>query len=91
MRKLLKRTLALLLCLAMLGGFAVVPQVNAQSAETLPPIDLTQFGNQVVYGKAGETTFVPAGYTFVYEDENGREQIVYGDVVSGYYNEMIGE
>ncbi len=71
MRKLLKRTLALLLCLAMLGGFAVVPQVNAQSAETLPPIDLTQFGNQVVYGKAGETTFVPAGYTFVYEDENG--------------------
>lgn len=28
---------------------------------------------------------------YVYEDENGREQIVYGDVVSGYYNEMIGE
>ncbi len=71
MRKLLKQTLALLLCLAMLGGFAVVPQAHAQNAQADTAIDLAQFGDHVIYGKAGETTFVPAGYTFVYEDENG--------------------
>ncbi len=26
---------------------------------------------------------------YVYEDENGREQVVYGDTVSGYYNEAL--
>ena len=39
--------------------------------------------------QAGTVIYVRPYY--VYEDENGREQIVYGDVVSGYYNEMIGE
>ena len=71
MRRLLKRTLALLLCFALLCGFAIMPQANARSAQDDTAMDLSRFGDHVIYGKAGQTTFVPAGYTFVYEDENG--------------------
>lgn len=70
MRKLLKRTLALLLCLAMLAGFAVVPQVNAQAIPD-PDLETMDAQNHVIYGVAGETSYVPAGYTYVYENEEG--------------------
>ncbi len=72
MNRITKRVLALLLCAALICGFAVIPQANAQQPQTNLKFDAASFGENVVYGKAGETTYVPAGYTYVYEDANGQ-------------------
>ena len=58
-----KRLLALVLvlCTMLALGMRTVPY--AQAAEELP--------EGIVYGAADQTTFVPAGYTYVFEDENG--------------------
>ncbi len=66
MKKTLKRMLAFALCLAVLFGFAVAPEAGATP---------TELGQNVIYATAGEPTYVPAGYTYVYEDETGLQQI----------------
>ncbi len=71
MKTITKRVLALLLCAALVCGFAVMPQANAQQPEAAQT-ETTDLGQYVIYGKAGETTFVPAGYTYVYEGPDGQ-------------------
>ncbi len=67
-----KRILAWLLCLAMVltivGPASVRAQQPEQPAQTLP----NDLGEYVIYGEAGETTYVPAGYTYVYTGEDGQ-------------------
>ena len=57
-----KRLLALVLvlCTMLALGMRTVPY--AQAAEELP--------EGIVYGAADQTSFGPAGYTYVFEDEN---------------------
>ena len=69
MQKILKRTLALFLCAVLALGVMGLPQSQAQEAPA--PQSQNDYGPLTVYGKAGETTFVPAGYTYVYEEEDG--------------------
>lgn len=87
MKNIAKRVLALLLCAALLCGFAAAAPSNAQQ----PQADETQSASleeHVVYGKAGETTFVPAGYTYVFEQENG-ETITQTNNVDTYVYQRI--
>lgn len=67
MLPILKRGLALLLCAVLVLGVIGLPQSRAYEV----PATGNDYGPLTVYGKAGETTFVPAGYTYVYEEENG--------------------
>ena len=69
MQKILKRCLALFLCAVLALGVMGLPQSQAQEAPA--PQGQSDYGPLTVYGKAGETTFVPAGYTYVYEEEDG--------------------
>lgn len=71
MRKTLKRVLAYLLCAVLLCSFAVVPQANAREVQTDGLREPASYGENVIYGVAGETAYVPAGYTYIYEDANG--------------------
>ncbi len=73
MKRITKRVLALLLCAALISGFAASPQANAQSAQPESGLETMNTQGNVVYGKAGETAFVPAGYTYVYEGPNGEQ------------------
>ncbi|MFR0735263.1 MAG: hypothetical protein ACLSHU_14840 [Oscillospiraceae bacterium] len=69
MQKIVKRGLALLLCAVLaLGAMSLTP---SQAQEAPAPQGQSDYGPLTVYGKAGETTFVPAGYTYVYEEEDG--------------------
>ncbi len=69
MHKILKRSLALLLCAVLaLGAMGLTP---SQAQEAPAAEGQHDYGPLTVYGKAGETTFVPAGYTYVYEEEDG--------------------
>lgn len=69
MHKILKRSLALLLCAVLaLGTMGLTP---SQAQEAPAAEGQHDYGPLTVYGKAGETTFVPAGYTYVYEEEDG--------------------
>ena len=69
MKTTLKRAVLWLLCAALLvssGGLSAVQARNVPGAaqtESTP--------QKCVYGKAGETTFVPAGYTYILEGEEG--------------------
>ena len=69
MHKILKRSLALFLCAVLaLGAMGLTP---SQAQEAPAAEGQHDYGPLTVYGKAGETTFVPAGYTYVYEEEDG--------------------
>lgn len=69
MKHRIHRLLALALCAVMaLGCFSSsVPAAGA--AQLQQGAEIQQ--DQLIYAKAGEATFVPAGYTYVYEAENG--------------------
>ena len=69
MKHRIHRLLALALCAVMaLGCFSsAVPAAGA--AQPQQGAEIQQ--DQLIYAKAGEATFVPAGYTYVYEAENG--------------------
>ncbi len=73
MNRITKRVLALLLCAALICGFAVMPQAHAQQPQAAGETAAPASDGHVIYGKAGETTFVPAGYTYVYEGPNGQQ------------------
>ena len=75
-----KRILAALMVLSMmLTGLGYVPVqaagngLTAKGAESVLPAaeQEIQSSQTYVYGKEGETTFVPAGYTYVYQNEDG--------------------
>lgn len=69
MKHRIHRLLALALCAVMaLSCFSsAVPTAGA--AQPQQGAEIQQ--DQLIYAKAGEATFVPAGYTYVYEAENG--------------------
>ena len=69
MKHRIHRLLALALCAVMaLGCFSSAVPV-AGAAQLQQGAEIQQ--DQLIYAKAGEATFVPAGYTYVYEAENG--------------------
>lgn len=68
MKTMIKQLLACALCLAMLLG--MMPVFPASAADT--PVEETTDESMIIYGKPDETTFVPAGYTYVYESESGQ-------------------
>lgn len=71
MRKAFKKVLAFVLCAAMVLTAAGLSQVLA--ADTQKPESTSQAAtDKYVYAKAGEATFVPSGYTYVYTGENGQ-------------------
>ncbi len=67
MRPILKRGLTLLLCAILVLGVIGPAQSRAHEVST----GGNDYGPLTVYGKAGETTFVPAGYTYVFEEADG--------------------
>jgi len=67
-----KRILAWLLCLAMVLTIVGPASVRAQQPEQPAQTQPNNWGEYVIYGEAGETTYVPAGYTYVYEGEDGQ-------------------
>ncbi len=69
MKQFTKRFLALMLCAALVLGLVIVPQSTVQAAgqEAIAPQ-----GDKVVYVNSLETTYVPAGYTYVYEGADGQ-------------------
>lgn len=71
MQKIMKQVMALLLCAALLCGTAAVPRASALGSGTAAAVDLSSLGPNVVEAQDEETTFVPAGYTYVYENEDG--------------------
>ncbi|MGM9640037.1 MAG: S8 family serine peptidase [Faecousia sp.] len=75
MKTIMKRILACLICAALLCGFAVMPQASARQPEMDSAADTASYSEQVIYGKPGEPTYVPAGYTYVYKGEDGETYI----------------
>ncbi len=67
-----RRIFAWLLCLAMVLTVAGPASVRAQKPEEPAQTQPNDLGEYLIYGEAGETTFVPAGYTYVYEGEDGQ-------------------
>lgn len=65
----LKRAVVWLLCAALLVSCGGLSAVQAQNVASTTQTEGTP--QKYVYGKAGETTFVPAGYTYVLEGEEG--------------------
>lgn len=66
MRRQFRKWAALALCAALVLGLA--GPAGAQGGSAPSPAK----AEQCVYAQADETTFVPAGYTYVYEGENGQ-------------------
>lgn len=71
MRKAFKKVVAFMLCVAMVltaAGFSRILAVDTQELESTSQAEMDKY----VYAKAGEATFVPSGYTYVYTGENGQ-------------------
>lgn len=71
MRKAFKKVVAFLLCAAMVltaAGLSRVQAVDTQKSESTSQSATDKY----VYARAGETTFVPSGYTYVYSGEDGQ-------------------
>ena len=73
MRKQMRKAIAWLLCAALIfciagsaGVQAATPTLPSEQAKGVP-------ATHNVYAKPNETTFVPAGYTYVYNGENGQK------------------
>lgn len=62
-----KRIIAWLLCLTLVLG--LMPALSVSAVEQSAAVGSD--GDMTIYAKPGETTFVPAGYTYVCEGENG--------------------
>lgn len=69
MKTTLKRAAVWLLCAALLVSSGGLSAVQAQNVAGAAQTEGTP--QKCVYGKAGETTFVPAGYTYILEGEEG--------------------
>ena len=73
MRKQMRKAIAWVLCAALIfciagsaGVQAATPTLPSEQAKGVP-------ATHNVYAKPNETTFVPAGYTYVYNGENGQK------------------
>lgn len=69
MKHCIRRLLALTLCAVLVLGCFSAAGSTAGAVESQQSVEIQQ--EKLVYAKAGEATFVPAGYTYVYEAENG--------------------
>ncbi len=69
MKHCIHRLLALTLCAVMVLGCFSAAGSAAGAVESQQVAEIQQ--EKLVYAKAGEAAFVPAGYTYVYEAENG--------------------
>ncbi len=67
MKTLAKKLMAFALCLAMVLGLLVTSVGATQSA---PKAD--ESADKVIYATDSKTTYVPAGYTYVYQSTDGR-------------------
>ena len=72
MKTTLKRAAVWLLCAAPLVSAGGLPLSKRRTWQALPRPKVLH--KKCVYGKAGETTFVPAGYTYILE---GGEGVIY--------------
>ena len=68
MKKMSKRLLAFVLCLAMVFGVLGVPAAGAANT----PESAQSDSSKVIYANGSAATYVPAGYTFVYQSESGQ-------------------
>lgn len=68
MKTLAKKLMALVLCLAMALGLLGV--TSAGAAQSAPKADASSA--KVIYATDSKTTYVPAGYTYVYKSTDGR-------------------
>ncbi len=69
MKHCIHRLLALTLCAVMVLGCFSAAGSAAGAVESQQMAEIQQ--EKLIYAKAGEAAFVPAGYTYVYEAENG--------------------
>ncbi len=68
MKRMSKRLLAFVLCLVMVFGVLGIPSAGATNAsETAQPDS-----SKVIYANGSAATYVPAGYTYVYQSESGQ-------------------
>lgn len=69
MRSRMRKVLALVLCAAL--ALCIAGPVGVQASPR--PVGERQDAEHCVYAKANETTFVPAGYTYIYQGEGDRQ------------------
>lgn len=68
MKTLAKKLMALVLCLAMALGLLGV--TSAGAVQSAPKAE--ESASKVIYATDSKTTYVPAGYTYVYQSTDGR-------------------
>ena len=85
MRHAMRKYLTILLCaVLLLGVFCPAAAAGKPAEPTAPeePAGIASDPAKTIYGVSDETTFVPAGYTFVYTGPNGETytQVAEGDM-----------